>query len=181
MSAAHEASERARHSRVLFLDESPERAAVRLAVDRLAARYSGAMANESAPPDPEEASRRFTEAVSRRDLDAAAAMFAPGAVWITSDFEGRYEGREAIRGLLDDFDRAFEDVEHATDEFRYLGRGATFSVTVQRGRPRGSTMFVERRFAAVVVWADGVIEQLTTYTDIDQARAAAERLVQERG
>ncbi len=138
------------------------------------------MPEESTAPGLEHLSRRFTDAVSRRDLDAAAAMFAPGAVWITSDFEGGFEGREAIRGLLDDFDRSFEDVEHATDEFRYLGRGATFTVIVQRGRPRGSTVFVERRFAAVVVWADGVIEQLTTYTDIDQARAAAERLAEER-
>jgi hypothetical protein len=42
-------------------------------------------------------------------------------------------------------------------------------------------VFVERRVAAVAVWADGLIERLTTYTDIDEARAAAERLAEEPG
>jgi hypothetical protein len=65
--------------------------------------------------------------------------------------------------------------------FGYLGGGATFSVVVQRGRPRNSTVFVERRVAAVAVWADGLIERLTTYTDIDEARAAAKRLAEEPG
>jgi hypothetical protein len=30
-------------------------------------------------------------------------------------------------------------------------------------------------------WADGLIERVTTFLDIDEARAAAERLAQERG
>jgi hypothetical protein len=30
-------------------------------------------------------------------------------------------------------------------------------------------------------WAEGSIGRFTTYTDIDEARAAAERLAQERG
>jgi hypothetical protein len=33
---------------------------------------------------------------------------------------------------------------------------------------------------AVTIWRDGLIIRLTNYTDIDDARAAAERLTQER-
>jgi ketosteroid isomerase-like protein len=136
---------------------------------------------ESTAADLEERDQRFGRALSRREVDAVAAMFAPDAVWITSDFEGLFEGREAIRGLIDDFVESFEDLEQETREFRYLGGGATFSVIVQRGRPRNSTVFVERRLAAVVVWADGLIELLRTYTDIDEARATAEWLAEGRG
>jgi ketosteroid isomerase-like protein len=136
---------------------------------------------EPTTPDLEERDRQFGQVLSRGEVDADAAMFAPDAVWITSDFEGHFVGREAIRGLIDDFVRSFEDIEHETQEFRYLGSGATFSVIVQRGRPRGSTVLIERCVAAVVVWAEPLIERLTTYTDIDKGRAAAERLARERG
>jgi hypothetical protein len=33
----------------------------------------------------------------------------------------------------------------------------------------------------VVTWIDGLIERTTNYFDIDEARAAAERLAEERG
>jgi hypothetical protein len=37
-------------------------------------------------------------------------------------------------------------------------------------------------YGGVAIWRDGLIERFTVYaTDIDQARAAAERLAQERG
>ncbi len=36
-------------------------------------------------------------------------------------------------------------------------------------------------YAAVSVWADGLAMRVTNHTDIDEARAAAERLAEERG
>jgi hypothetical protein len=50
-----------------------------------------------------------------------------------------------------------------------------------RGRLAGSSGFVEFRYAGVSAWRDGLIEWVTTYTDVDAARAAAERLAEERG
>jgi hypothetical protein len=44
----------------------------------------------------------------------------------------------------------------------------------------GSSREIEARYAAVNVWVDGLIESVTNYADIDQARAAAERLAHER-
>jgi hypothetical protein len=57
----------------------------------------------------------------------------------------------------------------------------TLAVLVQRGRPRGSSGFVEMRYAVVGLWADELAQRVTLYTDIDDARAAAERLAEERG
>jgi hypothetical protein len=48
---------------------------------------------------------------------------------------------------------------------------------VEAFRPR----FVELRYAVVATWVDGLIQRITSYADIDQARADAERLAQERG
>jgi hypothetical protein len=37
------------------------------------------------------------------------------------------------------------------------------------------------RYAAVGSWREGLAERFTVYTEIDEARAAAERLAEERG
>jgi hypothetical protein len=64
---------------------------------------------------------------------------------------------------------------------RDLGNGVSFSVIVMRGRLRGSSGWVEQRYAAVAIWTDGLIERTSHSFDIDEARAAAERLAGERG
>jgi hypothetical protein len=45
----------------------------------------------------------------------------------------------------------------------------------------GSTGRVELRAAIVAVWEEGLIVRYVIYSDTDEARAAAERLTQERG
>ena len=62
------------------------------------------MPEESTTPDLEESSRRLREALSRGDLDAAVAIYAPDAAWDVSllGLEGVFEGREAIRGAWED-------------------------------------------------------------------------------
>jgi ketosteroid isomerase-like protein len=140
------------------------------------------MSQESTTPDLEDARRRL-EAVSRRDFDALVAVYAPDAVWDVSllGLEGVFEGRDAIRGAYEDLVAPYEDFELVFDEYRDLGNGVTQAVVLARGRPRGSSRFVEARIASVAIWADGLIERLTSYADIDEARAAAERLAAERG
>jgi hypothetical protein len=75
----------------------------------------------------------------------------------------------------------FDDVELVWDELRDLGNGVTLTVHLSRGRPRGSSGFLESRFAVVNTWANGLIDRVTYYIDIDEARAAAEWLAEERG
>jgi ketosteroid isomerase-like protein len=140
------------------------------------------VSEESTTADLEEALRRSIEAFNRRDFDAVMTIYTPDAVWDNSDGGlGVYEGRDAVRGFLEDWRRPYEDFEQAVEEFRDLGNGVTFGVGRQRARLPGSG-FVEVRYAGVAIWRDGLIERFTVYaTDIDEARAAAERLAEERG
>jgi ketosteroid isomerase-like protein len=89
------------------------------------------------------------------------------------------EGREAIRAFFEEWWAAYDDHESEAEEIQDLGNGVAFAVFVQRGRPVDSTGWVEFRDARVMIWADGLIEQVTTFLDIDEARTAAERLAEE--
>src|SRR5262249_40651041 len=88
-------------------------------------------------------------------------------------------GRSAIQGFFAEFGGAYEEFE--LEEARDLGSGVAFAVFVHRGRPGSSTGWIRSRYASVSTWRDGLIERLTNYTDIDQARAAAKLLAGERG
>jgi ketosteroid isomerase-like protein len=130
---------------------------------------------------------RGVEALNRREFDAAFVMFAPDAVWdLSSAGFGSLEmsalvGREAIRSFWEsELTSAFDDFETVNEVYDDLGNGVTFSVAVLRGRPEGTSRFVEHRVGVVWAWRDGLIVRATNYTDVDEARAAAERLAEER-
>jgi hypothetical protein len=76
---------------------------------------------------------------------------------------------------------AYEEYSLEEEAILDLGDGVTFAVILQKGRPVGSTGYVELRYAAVGTWVDGLLVRITNYTDIDEACAAAERLTEERG
>jgi ketosteroid isomerase-like protein len=139
------------------------------------------MTQESTTPDPLELARRLTDAAGARDVDAAISFYAPDAVFDMRETFGVFEGRVAIRGLIEEWLGAHDEWEFETEERRDLGNGVTFSVWLQRGRPKGSAGWVHTRGASVNTWVDGLVERGTNYLDIDKARAAAERLAQERG
>jgi ketosteroid isomerase-like protein len=140
------------------------------------------MPQESTTPELEEAVRRSAEAFDRRDFDGILAIFGPDTVLDASPMGGwAFEGRNAIRGFWEDWRGPYEEFEQVIEEFRDLGNGVTFDVILQRARPLGSSGFVEFRYAGVDAWMDGLIERVTAYLDIDEARAAAERLAEERG
>jgi len=141
------------------------------------------MPEKSTTPDLEELARQNIDAISRRDFDALLARYMPDAVLVAASpgIAGTFEGRDAIRGALEDAVAPYDDYETVLEEFRDLGNCVTFNVQLARGRPTGSSVFVEQRAAWVTVWTDGLIERSAFYTDIDEARAAAERLAEERG
>jgi len=140
------------------------------------------VSEEPTTPDLEEAIRRLTEAANRRDFDAGLAMYSQDAVVDNTPIgAGVFEGREAIRGFFEDWAISYDDFEQALEEVSDLGNGVTFGVFLMRGRLAGSSGFVELRYAGVSTWTDGLIERVTTYLDINEARAAAERLAEERG
>jgi ketosteroid isomerase-like protein len=126
--------------------------------------------------------RSLIEPANRRDFHAMVSIYAPDAVFDTSPWEmGTYEGPAAIRRLFENWIDAFEDFEIEAEEVLDLGNGVVFAVLRQSVRPFGGSEHVPLRAAWVYEWAAGMVVRVTTYRDIDEARAAAERLAEERG
>jgi ketosteroid isomerase-like protein len=139
------------------------------------------MPEESATPDVVELTRRFAQAAKRRDFDAMLSPFVPDAVWEAAPLGVSFEGVAAIRGFFEDWIGSYEDFEMESEQVLDLGNGVGLAVLIQSGRPVGSTGFVRVRSGFVAVLVGGMIVQVKVYTDIAQARAAAERLAESRG
>jgi len=140
------------------------------------------MPDESTTPDLVELTRRAIEAAGDRDLDDGLRAYGRDSVWDMSRLGmGVFEGPEAIRGFLADWIGAYEEYEIALEEIHDLGNGVILAVLVHRGRPAGSTGQIDQRYATINEWADGRMARVTSYNDIDEARAAAERLAEEGG
>ena len=137
---------------------------------------------ESTTPDLVELMRRRVDAADSGDVEAMTSFFASDAVWDSSPMGMEvYEGREAIRRFFADWWGLYDMSGAEAEEFLDLGNGVTFTVLVLKGRPVGSGEDVRLRYAAVTVWVEGAVARDTNYTDIDEARAAAERLAESRG
>ena len=137
------------------------------------------MSEESATPDLVELVRKQLEALDRRDLDGVMNSVAEDAV-LEGRFENLFEGRAAIRRFLEDWFRVWEELDVELEEVNDLGGGVVFAVVIQDGRPVAGDGRVRQREGWVYLWAGGSIARLTTY-EVDQARAAAERLAEQRG
>lgn len=139
------------------------------------------MSEQSATPDLVELSRQRFAAVNRRDLDAVLSFFAADAVWDMSPIDmGVFEGHAAIRDALENWWDTFPGIVSELDEALDLGNGVLFQAVTQRGPAAGSTGDIRQRSGRVLLVVDGLIETLTSYNDIEQARDAAERLAEER-
>ena len=140
------------------------------------------MAEAGVTPDLVELARQANEAYARGDFDAAMSIYAPDAVWDASQTAfGIYEGAAAIRSFLEDWIGTFEEYEQEIVESRDLGDGVVFVVVRFHGRPAGSTGRMKETLCLTLIWVAGVCVRVVARTDIDQARAAAERLAEERG
>ena len=140
------------------------------------------MPEESTTPDLAELVARLFEFVTRREWETVLSMCTPDAVWDMSPLGlGSFQGPDAIRGLWEEWASAFEEWEIELDYLIDHGNGVSLVVNRQGGRPRGSSGRVGTRGAWVYEWTDGRIARATIYGDIDEARAAARRLAEERG
>jgi len=141
------------------------------------------MSEESTTTDLADLLRRATKAVNRRDFDAVMSFYAPDAAFdVSRTLLAEFHGRAAVRGIFEEWVDHYEEFEVEPEALTELGNGVLFSVMRQSGRPRGSTGRVEQRELWVYLFVEGVATQVTIYpyADIDEARAAAERLAQER-
>jgi ketosteroid isomerase-like protein len=140
------------------------------------------MPEESTTPDLVELTRRAFAPLARRDVEAVISFFASDAVWdVSTGGLGVFRGQATIREFMEDWFRSYDRIEVDLEEVVHLGGGVVFAVVVQTGHLAGSDGELTLRYGAVDVWVDGLIESVTNYLDIDQARAAAERLAEERG
>jgi hypothetical protein len=91
-----------------------------------------------------------------------------------------FAGPLAIGSAYEDLLSRYDEFSGEVTEIADLGNGVGFLVTVFTARPVGSDHVVEIRLASVLTGGKGLIERQTNYIDIDEARAAAERLAKSR-
>jgi len=118
-----------------------------------------------------------------RDLDAWELHFSPDVVIdLTRTVGVIIEGRAANRRFLEDWLVGYDELEYSTEGLVDLGNGVGFAVVVQSARPTATTGFVRSRQGFVGFFDDGLITREFVYprSEIDEARAAAERLAIER-
>ena len=124
---------------------------------------------------------RSREAVLRHDVDALMAFYAHDAVWDVSAMGlGTFEGLGAIRGFFEDWWSTWEDHHQEVQESLYLGHGVVFAAIREDARLAGGEGRVDQLLGWVAQWADELIVQVAVYLDVDDARAAAERLAEGR-
>jgi ketosteroid isomerase-like protein len=139
------------------------------------------MPEESTTPDLAALWQDAAHAADRGDFDAVMRFFAPDAVWEVEPLGVSLEGAPAIRRFLEDWFGSYEDYATEQEEGRNLGNGVVFAVTRLDARPAGSPSSVHERWAFTSTWAAETIVRVIGRTDIDVARAAAERLAESRG
>ena len=119
------------------------------------------------------------EAANRGDIDAVMSTFAVDAVFEGQALGDVYEGQAAIRAFVEGWWDIYEELEYKLEEVHDLGNGVVFAVVLQEARPVGVAGHVRAREGWVFVWVRGLIARLAT-SEVDEARAAAERLAAER-
>ncbi len=139
------------------------------------------MAEESTTSDPVELTRSAIASGNGGDYDAMMSFFGPeSSVDMTRLGLGSYSGPVAIRRFLENWIGASDEVEFLLDEALDLGNGVTLASVRQNARPVGTKGLLRFRYYAVYSWVERICLQVTHYRAVDEARAAAERLAQER-
>ena len=139
------------------------------------------MTAKSKAPDPAELTQRAFEAVNRGEIDAVMSFFAADAVLDGRAGFGSVEGEAEVRAFLEEWFGSFAELRMEVEESVVLDNGVVLAMVNQEGRPVGVDAQVHQREGWAICWsADGLIQRLTTHTDLDEARAAAERLADSR-
>jgi ketosteroid isomerase-like protein len=125
--------------------------------------------------------RQAFDSGNRGDIDAVMGFQASESVWDLSDLGlGVFEGTTAIRAWLEDWFGAWVDLHLDVRETVDLGQGVVFASVLEGGRPALGGGHVEQQRGWSILGENGRITRTTIYGDIDEARAAAERVVQKR-
>jgi ketosteroid isomerase-like protein len=140
-----------------------------------------AVSQESTPPELDERVRQGLESLGRRDFDGFMSAWAPDAMWDLNAWGiGTFEGLTAIRRFAEDWLGNYEEYLAEPEQILDLGNDVAFVAYREVARPMGSQGRLERRQACVVLERQGLIERMTMYADLGEARAAAEQVAEER-
>jgi ketosteroid isomerase-like protein len=125
------------------------------------------------------------------DMDAVGDLYHPDVIWrVMPDWPepGPFVGREAVLRQVRQLRETWEGADIVEPISDFIDAGDRVVVRfIWRGAGHGPPLQMELtgvrvRVAGVGVWTEGVIERVTDYADnFAEARAAAERLAQERG
>jgi ketosteroid isomerase-like protein len=139
------------------------------------------MSGGSATSDLVELTRRSFACAKVGDWDGVLSFYGPDTDWDMSPGGLRkYDGPAALRRFFVEWTGSYKEWDIELEEVHDLGDGMILAVALTRGRPSRRTGWVELRFAMIAKWIGGRVARITSYTDIEEARAAATRIVQER-
>ena len=139
------------------------------------------MAQELAPLDPAAHVGQVFVCGNLREYRSLQELFAPDAALdLTRQGLGTYEGPEAIRSFCEGWIEVYEDFVLTAADLVAFG-DVVLTVNRHSGRLRDSSAPVILDNAWVFVCHDNAIARWTAYNDVDEARAAADRLAKERG
>jgi SnoaL-like domain len=140
------------------------------------------MSEESTTPDLAAVIRAWFEAGDRLELDTVMSVLDPEVVLDLSRVGlGSYTGHAAVREFVADWWGNYEEFENKPEEIIDLDNGVVLSICHQTARPVGVSGQVKRTDAYLFLFEVGACVRWTAYPDIDEGRAAAERLAEERG
>jgi hypothetical protein len=139
------------------------------------------MPGESTTSDPLELRHRAYACLNSRDLDAFVGLLARSCVFDLSRFDlGTYTGPEAIRRFYEEWIGPLYEFGVVVMNIQNLGNAVIYAVQVGQGS-RSAGFSFELGGGVAGVREHDKLARMTVYPDIDEARAAAERLAQERG
>ena len=139
------------------------------------------MPDESTTPNLVEIMRRRFEALNKHDIDAVMSFFAPNAILDVGSLGLHEVGANAIRAFTEDWWGSYEEYENAPEEIVQVGEDIVLVSTTLAGRLPGSSETLRLHGGYLYEFQDGLIVRWAIYPGIDEARAAAERLAEERG
>jgi ketosteroid isomerase-like protein len=142
------------------------------------------MSEESTSPDLVELARRSVEAFGVGDFDTTMSVFAADTVWDSVGLGTTFAGKDAIRSFLEEWRGRYASYAVEVQEIVDLGNGVLLVRSDQTGRPAGSPAHVRMPreiMVHVLVFDDGAVTRTVSSGDTPEARAAAERLAEERG
>jgi hypothetical protein len=141
----------------------------------------GAVPDEPTTHDLEQRVRTLLDLGHRAEWDAAITFFASDAVWTAVGFGFvDAEGATAIRDFWIEWYAPYEDVRIETLGVVDLGHGVVLATIRQSGRVAGARSRVAEEISLVYEWSEALVQRVTVYLEIGEARAAAERLARGR-